>query len=158
MWTRDQVAQLVSAAFSDEPAPLPNEIAHCEQCELWVERFLAGLPPDWRLIPADDLAYESSALTAVTPQALRFLLPAYMVWHLHHFEGSRSNTVDHLIYQLTRSDSTDPHTAEGYESLSKNQVRAVAAFLEFVASQRHDLKLATDAEHALASHWRDRAA
>jgi hypothetical protein len=156
--TRDQVARLVSEAFADVPAPSATEIAHCEQCELWVERFLVRLPSDWRQIAAADLAYESSALTAVTPSAWRFFLPAYIVWHLDHFEHSSSNTVDHLIYQLTRSDSTDAHIADGYDSLSQGQVRAVAAFLEFVAGQQHDPILAADAQRALVSYWRDRAA
>lgn len=156
--TSDQVVRVVSEAFADVPAPLPTELAHCEQCEIWVQRFLAGLPVDWRQIADDDLAYESSALTAVTVSAWRFLLPAYIVWHLHHSEDSSSDTVDKLIYQLTRSDSTDSHIADGYESLSPPQVRAVAAFLEFVAGQRRDPILATDAERALASYWRARAA
>ena len=156
--TRDQVARLVSDAFADVPAPAETEIAHCEQCELWVERFLVGLPSDWRQIAAADIAHESSALTAVTPSALRFLLPAYLVWHLDHYEHSPSNTVDHLIYQLTRGDCTDPHIADGYDSLSPSQVRAVAAFLEYVAGLQHDPTLAADAHRALASYWRDRAA
>ena len=155
--TGDQVARLVSEAFAEVSAPLPTEIAHCRECEIWVTRFLAGLPSDWRQIADDDIASEYAALTAVTAEAFRFLLPAYIVWHLHHYEDSVSNTVDHLIYQLTRGDATDPHIAEGYESLSQPQVQAVAAFLEFVVGQRQDPILAADARLALASYWQVRA-
>ena len=156
--TRDMVARLVAEAFADVAAPSPLDIAHCEQCELWVTRFLAGLPDDWREIDADDLAHESSALASVTPAAWQFLLPAYMVWHLDHCRDSPSNTVDHLISQLTRGDATDPWILEGYESLSGKQARAVSTFLGFVASQQHDLLLAENAQRALDSYWRARAA
>jgi hypothetical protein len=158
MLTGDQVVGLVQEAFADVPAPSRDEVAHCEQCELFVQRFLVHLPSDWRRIADEDLAYESSALTAATPSAWRFLLPAYIVWHLNHYDRSTSNTVDHLISQLTRSESTDRHIAEGYEGLSLAQVRAVAAFLEFIAGQQHDPILANDAQVALASYWRERAA
>lgn len=158
MLTRDEIIGRVQDAFAEVRAPSQGKIAHCEQCELFAGRFLAGLPSDWRRIAAEDLAYESSALTAVTPSAWRFLLPAYIVWHLNNYERSNSNTVDYLIYQLTRSESTDRHIADGYESLSEVQVRAVAAFLEFIAGQHHDPILAKDAQQALASYWREHAA
>jgi hypothetical protein len=79
------------------------------------------------------------------------------VWHINNYERSTSNTVDHLIYQLTHSASLDQHMAEGYDSLSQAQVRAVAAFLEFIATQQHDPVLANDARAALTSYWRQRA-
>ncbi len=158
MLTCDEIVGLVQGAFAEARAPSQGEIAHCEQCELFAGRFLAGLPSGWRRIADEDLAYESSALTAVTPSAWRFLLPAYIVWHLNNYDRSTSNTVDHLIYQLTRSESTDRHIADGYQSLSQTQVRAVAAFLEFIAGQQHDPILANDAQRALASYWREHAA
>lgn len=65
----------------------------------------------------------------------------------------KTGRVDYLIYQLTRTDKTDEHVVAGYESLSPAQVRAVAAFLMFVARQTTDRILAKDAQTALPSYW-----
>ena len=151
--SKRSVIRLIERAFRGERRPERDELAHCEQCSLWVERFLEFCPDDWRQIPDADIAYEAEALTAVKPAAWRFLLPAYLVWHLENFDDSSSNTVHHLIYQLTLEESTDAHIRDGYESLSREQRRAVAAFLRFIARQPHDEFLARDASKALSAHW-----
>jgi len=154
--SRDEVIAQIQAAFADTARPAMAEFAHCAQCELWLERFLPSCPERWDRISSENIEYEYAALTACTPAAWRFLLPAYITWHLRHHADSSSNTVDHLIYQLTRSDRTDPHILAGYESLSPAQTHAVAAFLSFVAGETDDEFLACDAAEALSSYWQAR--
>jgi hypothetical protein len=64
--------------------------------------------------------------------------------------------VDHLIYQLARTNTTDEHILECYRILSDEQAQAVVKFLKFIASQTYDSILAEDAQKALSSHWSSR--
>jgi hypothetical protein len=157
--SRDEVIEAIRAAFTGVAAPPPEEIAHCAQCrDVWLERF-PSLPPTWADIEAADIEYEHEALTAVTPSAWRFLLPAYLTWHVQNFDRhTSSNTVDFLIYQLTRTEKTDLYILECYQILSGEQVRAVAKFLRFIGNQSYDSILAEDAQKALSSYWAARAA
>lgn len=152
--SKEQVIDVIRRAFEGTRRPDSGDFVHCEECELFVGRFLRFCPETWAAISADDIAHESSALTAVTANAWRFLLPAYMVWHLEHFDAvTVSNTVDNLVYNLTWDTSTDDHIAAGFRSLSRQQVLAVDAFLTFMAAQSHDPHLAADAAKARASYW-----
>ena len=151
--SKSQIIGMIRDAFAGVPAPSDDELVHCEQCRLWVERFLGRLPSDWRRIRAADIEYEYAALTAVKPAGWKFLLPAYLTWHLRNYETSGSNTVDHLIYQLTVTETKDAHMLECLRSLSPDQRHAVAELLRFMAAQSHDEHLAKDALKALSSFW-----
>jgi hypothetical protein len=154
--SKSRVIQLIRRAFWETPAPGPDEILHCGACELWLESFLPAFPESWEQLRDDDIADEYEALTATKPKAWRFLLPAYLIWHLRNYDGSNSNTVNHLIYQLTRTEKTDSYIVECYEGLSSEQARAVTAFLSFIARQDDDARLAIDAAKALSSYWAKR--
>lgn len=149
----------IRRAFAGIGRPHPDDFVHCEQCEIFLGRFLECCPDNWEEIRADDIADESSALTAVTPRGWQFLLPAYMIWHLQNYNRpTDSNTVDHVVWNLTWSESTDDYIAEGFRTLSPEQVRAVDAFLTFIARQTDDATLAADAETARRSYWATAAA
>jgi hypothetical protein len=154
--SKSKVIQLIRRAFWETLAPGPDEILHCAACELWLESFLPALPEHWQQLRDDDIDLEYAALTAVKPKASRFLLPAYLIWHLRNYDCSSSNTVGHLIWQLTRTEKTDIYILECYEGLSSEQVRAVAAFLSFMVRQDDDARLAGDAAQALSSYWAKR--
>ena len=148
----------IRQAFAGTPRPDPPDFV-CEQCELFLGCFLKACPATWEEIRSEDISKESSALTAVTPRGWRFLLPAYMVWHLQHYDRqTSSNTVDYLIYNLTWSENKDDHILGGFRSLSPKQMRVVDAFLAFIAAQTYDDILAEDAAKARASYWKDAAA
>lgn len=151
--------EAIRRAFEGTTRPDPHDFVHCEQCEIFLGRFLTSCPERWEEIPADDISHESSALTAVTPGGWQFLLPAYMIWHLHNYNRcTDSNTVDNLIWNLTWDDNTDDYIAQGFRILSPKQVRAVDAFLAYVAAQTDDLSLAGEAAKARASYWARAAA
>jgi hypothetical protein len=157
--SKEEVIEIIRRAFADAKRPNSNDFVHCEQCELFLGRFLRFCPETWAAISAEDIADESSALTAVTPNGWRFLLPAYMVWNLNHYDArTDSNTVDNVVSNLTRDTSQDEHIAAGFNSLSRQQVLAVDAFLTFIAAQTHDPYLAADAAKARASYWAQAAA
>ena len=80
--SKEEVIEAIRRAFAETKRPDPDDFVHCEQCEIFVGRLLDTCPDTWEDIRSDYISRESSALTAVTPRGWRFLLPAYMIWHL----------------------------------------------------------------------------
>jgi hypothetical protein len=157
--SKEEVIETIRRAFADTKRPNPNDFVHCEQCEIFVGRLLETCPDTWEDIRADYISCESSALTAVTPRGWRFLLPAYMIWDLQNYnQRTESNTVDNVVWNLTWNDNKDEHIAAGFRTLSPEQVRAVDAFLAFIAAQTDDPRLAADAAKARESYWSRAAA
>jgi hypothetical protein len=136
----------------------PSILAHCDQCELWVESFADLHIATWGSLPDSAIAREYAALNSVTPAAWRFLAPAYMTWYIRNSQSSDSNTAEHLIYQLG-GDPKDEHIKQGHKTLSKTQRAAVRAFLEFVRPRLEasgDTYLADFARRGIA-YWSEAA-
>jgi hypothetical protein len=157
--SKEELIETIRLAFAETKRPNPDEFVHCEQCQLFVGPLLETCPDTWDEIGADYIASESSALTAVTPRGWRFLLPAYMIWHLQNYnQRTDSDTVDNIVWNLTWVENKDDHIAAGFRSLSSLQGRAVDAFLAFIAAQTDDPGLAADAVTARESYWARAAA
>lgn len=151
---RDLVIESIRHAFAGTTRPARENFVQCEQCEIFVGRLLASCPASWEEIRSDYIPHESSALTALTPLGWQFLLPAYMIWHLQNYsQCTDSNTIDNVISNLTWSEDMDEHLVAGYRTLTHAQVRAVDAFLAFIAEQNDDVRLAADAAKARALYW-----
>ena len=156
---KEEVIQSIRRAFAETTRPPREDFVHCEQCEIFLGRLLESCPATWEEIGSDYISHESSALTAVTPLGWQFLLPAYMIWHLQNYrQCPDSNTVDNVIWNLTWDENKDEHIAAGFRTLSPEQVRAVDAFLAFIAGQNDDPSLAADAAKARDSYWARAAA
>jgi hypothetical protein len=156
---KEDVIEVIRSAFVRTTRPSTADFVHCEQCEIFLTRFLESCPAKWDEIPPDDISHESSALTAVTPLGWQFLLPAYMIWDLENYnQRTDSNTVENVVWNLTWDDNKDEHIAAGFLMLSPEQVRAVDAFLAFIAGQNDDPILAADAAKARESYWKRAAA
>ena len=152
--SKDEVIAIIQRAFATTERPDLAEMAHCEECEIFLGALLQTCPASWQEISWEYISLESSALTALTPRGWRFLLPAYMVWHLqHHDQPTDSNTVDTVVWNLVWKEAMDQHIADGFRSLSRQQARAVDAFLAFIAAQNHDRRLAEDAAAARRVYW-----
>jgi hypothetical protein len=157
--SKEEVIEAIRRAFAETKRPNLDDFVHCEQCELFVGRLLETCPDTWEQISADYIAWESSALTAVTPRGWRFLLPAYMIWNLQNYnQPMDSNTVNNIVWNLTWDENKDDHIAAGFRILSSQQVRAVDAFLAFISVQTDDPALAADAVTARESYWARAAA
>lgn len=153
MATSRDVIALIESAFASVRRPAPDQISHCDECDLWVERFLESDVADWRDLSPDDISYEYAALTAVTPAGWRFLVPAYLVWYVKN-PHANSNTHEHLLWQLTLREDDDDHQRTCFESLDRRQARAVVAFLDFVAENSELEHCIRDARIAYESYWR----
>lgn len=133
--------------------PEPERFSHCDECNLWLERFLNSPAASWRVLSADDVSYEYAALTAVTPAGWRFLVPAYLLWYVKN-PHANSNTREHLLWQLTLREDDDDHKRACFESLDLRQAKAVVAFLDFVAENSEVESSIRDARIAAESYWR----
>ena len=152
--SKEDVIVAIRRAFSETGRPDLHDFVHCEQCEIFLGTLLASCPERWQDIRSENIARESSALTAVTPHGWRFLLPAYMLWHLQHYDQkTHSNTVDNLVWNLTWDEDKDEHIVDGFRSLSRQQASAVDAFLRFIEAQTYDARLASDAMKARQLYW-----
>jgi hypothetical protein len=157
--SKEEVIEAIRRAFAETKRPNLDDFVHCEQCEIFVGPLLETCPDTWEDIRSDYISCESSALTALTPRGWRFLLPAYMIWHLQNYtQRNGSNTVDNIVWNLIWDENTDDHIAAGFQTLSSQQVRAVDAFLAFIAAQTDDRGLAADAAQARESYWARAAA
>ena len=156
MRTAEEIIVLIREAFSGVERPKKEDLLHCPVDELWVESFLDDIETDWVDIDPKKIEYECSALTAFSPAAWRYYLPAYMTWNLRNYATSDSNTVDHVIYGLELDD--DPKIRDSkkprFEALSRKQAEAVLAFLDFMSQDgMNALVDAKVARRAIDSYW-----
>jgi hypothetical protein len=150
--TSQEVIDLIIEAFASVSRPPPERFSHCDQCDLWLERFIESDVHDWSALSGEDISHEYAALTAVTPEGWRFLLPAYMIWYIRH-PDAYSNTSEHLLWQLTRRSEDDLQKRACFEGLNFSQARAVEAFLSFVVVNAEEEHKERDARAALESYW-----
>lgn len=154
----ERIIQVIYDAFRDVQRPPHSEILHFPNTgdEMWIESFLETTETHWWDIPAESMEQESSALTVFSPAAFRYYLPAYMTWELRHYTSSHSNTVDHIMYDLNlshRSSDTYGFWKQRFRVLSREQGKAVLAFLEFMSQVPGDIVDSQAATRAIESYW-----
>ncbi|MBI4607304.1 MAG: hypothetical protein HY721_35510 [Planctomycetes bacterium] len=119
-----------------------------------VEEFYAYEHTDWRDLPPDLIERNYDALCFFGPEALRFYLPAFMVWTLRNFLKSNSFTVDSTIYCLNQvAKGGSKSGLSRYSLFTPEQRHATRTFLE-VMSQYPEHVDAEAARKALERYWR----
>ena len=156
--TAQRVIGLIREAFSGVHCPKVQDLLRDSNVDpLWAEAFLNETETDWLQIDPTKIEKECSALTVLSPSAFRFYLPAYMLWDLNNFQTSKSNTVDHVIYDLDltgRKPKSRQLMENQFRVLSKHQSKAVLAFLEFMSQKSLDEFVDTSvARRAIDSYW-----
>lgn len=155
----DIVLDQIAEAFNGVAFPGSKKLLHFPGTsdDLWVESFLDSEFSCWQEVPAKSIEYEYAALTAFSPEAFVFFIPAYMTWVLKNYEKSDSNTVDHTLYglDLTRRDKNVKRIMlERFDHLSLLQTKAILSFLVFFEDGKFDNYIDTDAaKRALDSYW-----
>jgi len=154
----ETIIEAVCEAFRYVKRPSTSDLVHFPNTgdEIWIESFLGNEETSWCEVAADQIEKESSALTVFSPAAFQYYLPAYMTWVLRNYEISRSNTVNHVLYDLDVTDtSADSHQIwmQRFSRLSKAQGNAVLQFLTFM-SQLPDERVNTKAaKRAVDAYW-----
>lgn len=154
--TKEDLVTQIRHAFLQVKRPPDEKLLHFPDVgdELWVESFLGDTDTDWIAVSPDKIEKEYAALTAFSPSAFVYYLPAYMTWVLNNYTTSSSNTVDHTLYGLDLTDREEDVRRimeDRFSVLSKEQGKAVLAFLKYMSGIRK-----ADSEAALraiASYW-----
>lgn len=91
----------------------------------------------WQDVPARDIREIDAALSFLDAEGLNYYIPAYLIWYLQNIDNTaahRSNTFEsipfHLTYQMEGS------RLDRFERFTREQGRAIAHFLIFVAERR----------------------
>ena len=154
--SKDALVKQIRQAFLGVNRPPDEKLLHFPNMgdELWVESYLGNTETDWKNIKPDKIEHEYAALTAFSPAAFVYYLPAYMTWVLKNCATSSSNTVDHTLYALDLTDREEAVRGimeDRFSALSQEQAHVVLEFLKYMSELREvDNKAA---HRAIASFW-----
>jgi hypothetical protein len=147
------VVRQIEAAFRDVTHPGDAAMLNSDCLDDHEDdvRALRGFL-SWQSIPDKVIESENAGLTALSPRAFQFYLPAYMKWSLLNLRASSAFTSDATIYALAPTASRIEQLVSRYSLLSPAQVRAVVSFLRIMADSP-DFADADTAMQALRSYW-----
>jgi len=121
-----ELIRLICSNFNiAQGKPLESEIVthKCLECNLIRDDF-AGL--DWDVVSNSVLKRNCSSLPFFTPKALRYYLPAFMVYYLRQDD---LDCVESLVYELL-PDSIDEYNSDRIDIFSENEKKIVVDFIE----------------------------
>jgi hypothetical protein len=150
---RDELKASLRNAF---PAiPFKGRVAEADGSE-WTEELDDELAlgemlrgREWPSIPADFIDTHAADLPLLTPEAFVAFFPAWVVRSLDRIE-MQDRVLEHTIYSLSPADCSEngAHTGSVVDTMIRedqqsrirlftaNQIAAIVAFLEFVATDR----------------------
>jgi hypothetical protein len=150
----EEVKTKIKSAFINVQFPGDEYLLHPDsQDESEIEEFTGKNWAKWQDIPPETIDYNNGGLCFLSPLAVRFFLPAYLMYSLDHFE---SNTLLFTIYSLIKSD--EPRLEKFFLSrineLSLEQRSAITLFLKYIKEQYDQMQcFPNEAEEALQSYW-----
>lgn len=124
--------ELIEAAFADVPYPGDDHIAYhdCDECDD-IRAFFRG--KSWRELSLPELYGWFAAINLLTPQALHYFLPGFMLASLGHWKES-DHIPEWILYawlpgEAHDSEARKSNRIERQEIFSEAQRKAIAAFL-----------------------------
>jgi len=135
--TADRIAELkrkIGEAFNGVPIPARDRIAlhQCDSCAALRNAF-AG--KDWRSLDCGFLEQYFSKLPLLSPEALPYFLPAYLLCALAHFDPDNI-VAEFTVYHLTPSEPTDEDHADWWREklrfFTAEQIAVVSEFMQLV--------------------------
>lgn len=147
----ESVIQSIEAAFAGTPYPSGEQLTYrASPDEFYIELDLRG--QHWRGLHPDFLLLQQSALSFLTPDALRFFLPAFLIADLLDLGP---DCVDFPLYGFLaqRNGPHYGHTSERFAPLTLAERWAAIYYLEFVAKRREDVYKKREVEMALENYW-----
>ncbi|MFM5995246.1 MAG: DUF6714 family protein [Dolichospermum sp.] len=150
----ENLKEKIESAFSK--VPLPHDeylLSPACQDESDIEDFKGKNWKRWQDIPEQVIDCNYSSLPFLSPSALCFFLPAYLMYGLNHMNSS---VLEFTIYKLIApNNSKDKELSELFISwttqLTFDQKIAVTLFLTYIKENFE--YLSNDANEALESYW-----
>ncbi len=155
------VRRQIEAAFDAAEKPSDDELLHPEcrddvdilsfYSDAACNAAFAGAP-HWREVPDATVVYEYAALTAFSPKAFRFYIPAYLLYTLEHYDEPEyvAEATVRALDPGTEGEMLHAFMASHYALLDAAQTAAIVAFLELMGE---DPDLGEVAEAALVNWW-----
>jgi len=131
------VARQVEEAFRDVPYPGDDHLTDGSSMEaLDVADFLRGR--DWRDLRLDELVTNHASLFFMTPEAVRFYLPAYLTATLLHYNDA--DQIPGSVMFLLKTPAASDADAYGryrarFGNVSPAQRQAIRAFLTWIRDE-----------------------
>ena len=128
------LANKIKQAFSDVPCPSANDIVSCK-CDgcIKTEYKFGGL--DWTKIDAKIIEENYDSLSLMTLQAIRYLLPVYMIYCLKYPVNELIPVHNYTYYSLTpHNELTDglEFWHERFQHFTEAQRAVIFEFLHFL--------------------------
>ena len=136
----EQLAREIDRAFSAERYPGDDHLINSSSLEaVEVRDFLRGRR--WNDLRIEELARNHASLFFLTPEALRYYIPAFLIASVLHYDDSDQipSTLLFLLNPFAMTDSDyQPRFRERFESLSDSERHAIRGFLEFLRDTHAD--------------------
>lgn len=133
MLTEDQIIAQTKQAFSDAARPEHfTDYSHCEECQEHNDLLRSR---DLDTLKIEDVGNPGwNPISFTTPEAFRYYLPALMRLSLAEPPYGFGWYLPLLLFKLTYDGAQSRHL----QFCSRQQRRAVAAFLKYVAESRRE--------------------
>ena len=105
----------------------------------------------WQDIPNEVIGNNAAALCYMDPKGLRFNLPAYMRFALLHYDDSDSDSVDWVIYAVSKEQHDIDHE---WAIFSEAQKAAIAKFLRYMVVEAGDWVDSQQASYTYGRLWK----
>lgn len=131
------VARRIEEAFADVPYPGDDHlVVGWTPEDVEIASFLRGRR--WQNLPLEWLARNHEVVFFMTPEALRFYLPAYLIASLLHYD--QAGNIPSSVMFLLELPSADDSDGQGrfqarFEPLSRRQREAIKAFIEYLRDE-----------------------
>jgi hypothetical protein len=148
---KGELRSRILTAFDAREPPRDSELLHpdcMDDCDIL--QFYGGVR--WQDMSDEMIVYNYAALTAFSPRAFAYYLPAYMLWTL-----SYPDSIEYAGEALLRA--LDPGTSaemlhdfrkSHFDALNRKQRETVSNFLEALSDHKDLGEYASD---ALLNHW-----
>jgi hypothetical protein len=130
----EEVAEQIRRAFSAAPYPGDNRLTQGSSLEATqVSNFLKGRR--WQDLGVEELALNHESLFFMTPEAIRYYIPAFLIASVRHYDDS-DKIPGTLLFFLNPCAMTDSEYAsrfrERFDVFDHSERGAITAFLEFL--------------------------
>jgi hypothetical protein len=161
LFNTQSIKKEIQQSFRDVKQPGKKMLyAEFPQYEIEIKALMSKKWQNWWDIPDNVVDYHYHALSSVSPEGYKFLLPAFMTYALNNPE-SYSLVKEFTIYSLIPPNRFDhPDRFEWFSLraslLNKEQIYAIILFLEH--EEKTDwIAPPNDATKALEGYWRHRS-
>lgn len=153
-----ETATKIERAYGEVPYPGDDRLVEGFSLEASeIADFLKGRR--WQDLQPEELLRNRQSLFFMTPEAIRFYLPAYLRTSVLHYE--KADTIPGSIMFLLRPTAPNDSDAEKrfrarFGSLNKQQCEAIRAFLEYIHDEHAEdfpNQSGTDEASVLLKWW-----